>query len=103
MQYRNEQRQKLVGDIRRVMSELESLLQDSTSDASEGITDIKDRMRNRIGSARDTLTDYEREAAERARYAAHATDEYVRSHTWSSIGMAVAAGVLLGLMMNNRR
>jgi ElaB/YqjD/DUF883 family membrane-anchored ribosome-binding protein len=103
MQYRNDQGQKLVGDIRRAMSDLEVLLRDSASDAGSGLTDMKDRLRDRFGSARETLSEYEREAADRARSAAYATDDYVRSHTWSAIGMAVAAGVLLGLMMNNRR
>ena len=98
-----EQKDKLVGEIKKVMSELDSLLRDSASDASAGAANVQDRLRDRLYSARETLADLEFQVSDRARAAAYATDDYVRTHPWASIGAAISVGVLIGLLLNASR
>jgi ElaB/YqjD/DUF883 family membrane-anchored ribosome-binding protein len=42
-------------------------------------------------------------AKERALYAGRATDHYVHDHAWSSVGIAVIAGLLLGVLLGRIR
>ncbi len=99
-----EQKNKLVAEIKKVMGELDSLLRDSASDATAGVSGVQDRLRDRMYAARETLADLEFQVSDRARAAAHATDDYVRTHPWASIGAAISVGVLIGLVLNaNRR
>jgi ElaB/YqjD/DUF883 family membrane-anchored ribosome-binding protein len=103
MQYGNEQIGKLVGGIRSAMSQLESLLGDSASDAGSKLSKVKSRLGDQFGDAGDGWSEFQEDAADRARTAAYATDDYVRTHTWSTIGAAAAIGVVIGLILNHRR
>jgi ElaB/YqjD/DUF883 family membrane-anchored ribosome-binding protein len=44
---------------------------------------------------------WESTAAERYRYVADATDEYVHENAWKSIGMAAVVGLLLGACLSS--
>jgi ElaB/YqjD/DUF883 family membrane-anchored ribosome-binding protein len=103
MQFGSNKKERLVKVIRNAMSELESLLGDTASDTGDSVSDMKERMRDSLGSARSTLSDFHEDATERARVTAYATDDYVRSHTWTTIGAAAALGVVIGLILNHRR
>jgi ElaB/YqjD/DUF883 family membrane-anchored ribosome-binding protein len=41
-------------------------------------------------------------AADRAKEAARATDDYVHDHPWQMVGVAAAVGFVAGLLMNRR-
>ena len=60
------------------------------------------RSRHGCSSAKQKLQDLEGEAVDRAKAAARVTDDYVHDHPWQSIGVGIAIGFALGLMMNRR-
>jgi ElaB/YqjD/DUF883 family membrane-anchored ribosome-binding protein len=99
---RVQQREKLLADIRMVMSELDELVRDSGADVGEEFAEMKDRLQEQVSAARETLSDLESRVSAKARDVATAGDAYVRDHTWTSVGIAAGIGVAIGLLLNRR-
>lgn len=99
---RAQQKEKLVADIKMVMAELDELVRDSASDVGDDLVELKGKLRDQVEAARDTLSDLESRVTEKAKSAAQTGDEYVREHTWASIGIAAGIGVVIGLLLNRR-
>lgn len=99
---RAQQKEKLVADIKMVMGELDELVRDSASEVGDDFVELQDKLRAQVDAARETLHDLEGKVSSRARSVAVAGDEYVREHTWASIGIAAGVGVVIGLLLNRR-
>ncbi len=59
---------------------------------TEAAENLQEQARNWRDRARDS-----------ALYAGRATDQYVRDNAWSSVGIAVIAGLLLGVLLGRIR
>jgi ElaB/YqjD/DUF883 family membrane-anchored ribosome-binding protein len=55
-----------------------------------------------LKSAKAALADGSQPLFDRARDTAGAADEYVRGNPWTSVGVAVAAGLLIGFLVAKR-
>ncbi len=99
---RIEQREKLVADIKAVMTELDQLVRDSGADVGDELLELKGRLQEQVSAARNTLADLELRVTEKAREAATVGDTYVKEHAWTSIGIAAGIGVVVGLLLNRR-
>lgn len=84
--------EQLIKSVATAGGEQAGALRDS---AEQGLANVKDRLR----TLRDAATD-------KIEAASGMTDEYVHEHPWKAIGMAagltVAAGVVIGLLLNRR-
>lgn len=49
------------------------------------------------------MQDWQHRATEKARNVSHATDHYVREHTWSTIAAAALIGCMLGYVLASGR
>jgi ElaB/YqjD/DUF883 family membrane-anchored ribosome-binding protein len=87
--------EKLAADLKLVISDAEALLR-----ATVGETTAAGRAKVQEGldAAKLKLGPLAEEAAEHAR----AADEYVRGHPWGAVGIAVLAGVALGLLISRK-
>jgi ElaB/YqjD/DUF883 family membrane-anchored ribosome-binding protein len=94
--------EKLAADLRLVVADAEELLRATASQAGETVAAARARVQDSLDSAKASLGPLGEEAAEQARAAAHATDDYVREHPWQAVGIAVLAGVALGLLISRR-
>jgi ElaB/YqjD/DUF883 family membrane-anchored ribosome-binding protein len=95
-------REKLVSDIMLVIGDAEELLSATAGQAGEKITAARARIQANLKVAKQRLADVGGVAAERAKVAAQATDEFVREHPWQAVGVAAAAGVILGMLISRR-
>jgi ElaB/YqjD/DUF883 family membrane-anchored ribosome-binding protein len=69
-------------------------------------TDIKDKTDELAKEAQDwkeIAQQWQQAAAERARNAAQATDDYVRENVWTTVAVAVLAGCALGFLLGRSR
>jgi ElaB/YqjD/DUF883 family membrane-anchored ribosome-binding protein len=69
-------------------------------------TDIKDKAEDLANQAQDWKEagqQWHQVAADRARYAAQATDDYVRENVWTTVALAVLAGCTLGFLLGRSR
>jgi ElaB/YqjD/DUF883 family membrane-anchored ribosome-binding protein len=93
---------KLVADLKVVISDAEELLRATASQAGEKVAAARERIQASLASAKIKLGEAERAALEKAKEAAKATDDYVHDHPWRAVGIAAGAGLLLGLLIGRR-
>jgi ElaB/YqjD/DUF883 family membrane-anchored ribosome-binding protein len=95
-------KEKLVADLKIVVADAEELLRATASQAGEKVAAARERVQASLASARAKLVDAERVLVDRTREAAKVTDEYVRENPWRAVGIAAAAGFVLGVLIGRR-
>ena len=95
-------KEKLTGDFRQVMEDIDALMTATTNKAEGEVTALRSRIRDRLDTAKERLVDAQHDAVERAKKAAGATDDYVHSHPWQALGAAAAVGVAIGVLIGRR-
>jgi ElaB/YqjD/DUF883 family membrane-anchored ribosome-binding protein len=93
---------KLVADLKVLISDSEELLRASAGQAGEKIAAARERIQASLATAKVKLGEAERAALEQAKKAARATDEYVQDNPWQAVGIAAVAGLLLGVLISRR-
>jgi ElaB/YqjD/DUF883 family membrane-anchored ribosome-binding protein len=96
------QKDKLVDDIRSVVSDAEDLLKKAKTSSAEGYSAVRVELEDRLANSIVRLQEVQEELKLRARVAAKATDEYVHENPWKSMGYVALAGLLIGLLITRR-
>jgi ElaB/YqjD/DUF883 family membrane-anchored ribosome-binding protein len=97
---------RLIEDFNTVIADSEQLLKAVSATGGEKVGALRAGVEQNLKVAQERLQRLEQAAAEKARVAARATDEYVHVHPWQSIGIAGAIGAVLGIVVGlllNRR
>ena len=95
-------REKLMTDLRTVISDAEEVLKVTADQATAGAAELRVRMQERLTQAKHRLHDLQENAVARAKAAGHAADDYVHEHPWKSIGAAAGVGLIIGLLIGRR-
>jgi ElaB/YqjD/DUF883 family membrane-anchored ribosome-binding protein len=88
-------------DLQAVARDAEALLRATADVAGEKVQTARTRTEETVRQAFDTL--YGPGLQRRAKKFARATDSYVRDHSWTIIGIAAGAALVLGLLSRRRR
>lgn len=96
------QRDRLVDDLKAVITDAEELLALTADQAGEGAVKMRERVQLRLASARERLAALQASALERAKAAGQAADHYVHEKPWQAIGAAAAVGMVIGLLIGRR-
>jgi ElaB protein len=64
------------------------------------LEEMTDEIQAGIASGKYSLNDFQRALGEKTREAAEATDTLVRENPWAALGIAAAAGCLLGYLLS---
>lgn len=101
-EYTAEQTEKLMADLRLLVSDAEKLLDATAGQAGEGTADVRSRIQATLAQARSSLGQLQESAMARAKAAGKATDAYVHDNPWKSIGVAAGVGLLVGVLIGRR-
>ena len=93
---------KLMSDLRVVITDAEDLLRMTADQASESAADVRGRVQARMEQAKADLVHLQQAAVAKAKAAGHATDEFVHENPWKSIGIAAGIGLVVGLLVGRR-
>lgn len=93
---------KLMSDLRVVISDAEELLRMTADQAGEGAADIRSRVQARLNQAKADLVHLQEAAVARVKAAGNATDEFVHDNPWKAIGIAGGIGLVIGLLIGRR-
>jgi ElaB/YqjD/DUF883 family membrane-anchored ribosome-binding protein len=93
---------KLISDLKAVVADSEELLRATADQAGEKAAAMRDRIKVRLLSAKDSLMEAEQALIEKTKAAAKATDEYVHENPWKAVGVAAGVGLVLGLLIGRR-
>ncbi len=95
-------REKLVADMRIVLTDTEQLLKAAIGQSGEKLAALQPRIEENLRNTRARLAEFERAATEQARAAAQATDAYAHEHPWKVAGFTALLGVAVGLLIGRR-
>jgi ElaB/YqjD/DUF883 family membrane-anchored ribosome-binding protein len=98
----NRARVRIAGDIRTVIADGEDLLKAAADVSGEGFAAAREKFAEKLGSARASLADASRAAVGKARETSAAADAYVHGSPWTAVGIAAAAGILIGFLAARR-
>lgn len=101
-QFTTANKDKLVSDLRVVISDTEELLRATAGAAGEKVGDLRDRLSLRLRDAKERLIDLEAAVVEKTKAAARATDDFVHEEPWKAVGVAAALGIALGVLIGRR-
>ncbi|MDR7378481.1 ElaB/YqjD/DUF883 family membrane-anchored ribosome-binding protein [Rhodoferax ferrireducens] len=97
-----ESQEKLVSDIKSVITDAEEMLSATADQAGDKISQLRARVKARLGDARERLIDAEAALIHKTKAAARATDDYVHESPWTAVGVAATVGLLVGLIIGRR-
>lgn len=97
-----EQKDKLMADLRVVISDAEELLRLGAGQTGATATEWRARVEARLAAAKERMARLQEAAVARARAAGHAADDYVHDHPWKAIGAAAGVGLIVGLLIGRR-
>ena len=98
----NNSKQKLVSDMKVVVSDAEEILRATAGVAGEKMVDLREHIAERLHDAKMRLADAEAALVDKTKAAARATDDYVNENPWQAVGIAAGIGLLLGIIIGRR-
>lgn len=94
--------EKLMSDMRVVVRDAEELLKATAGQAGEKIAAVRAQAEASLQVAKERLAAMGNGAITQAKYAADATDKYVRTNPWQSVGIGAAVGLLIGFLAGRK-
>jgi ElaB/YqjD/DUF883 family membrane-anchored ribosome-binding protein len=88
----------LIDEFHTLIGDTEKLLKHTAEVAGGQAEELRMKINENLGRARQMLKENEMTLREQGRVAMEATEEYVHSHPWQSIGIAAGVGFLIGLL-----
>jgi len=98
----NSSKQKLVSDMKVVVSDAEEILRATAGVAGEKMADLRERIGERLRDAKLRIADAEAALVDKTKAAARATDDYVNENPWQAVGIAAGIGLLIAIIIGRR-
>ena len=98
-----ESKDQVVSDFKSLLSEGEALFKNATAGGDHALAVARDKFKQQLDVAKARYCELQDATVKQAKIAATATDEYVHVNPWTSIAVAGGVGLLVGLMVMNRR
>ena len=94
-----EANQRLTSDLNLVLRDAEELLKATAGTGGENVKAAHSKLASALESAKATCE----RVKEKTVAAAKATDHVIREHPYQSIGVALGAGLLIGVLVGRRK
>ena len=95
-------RDKIKGDLKAVLSDMDEYLRATASQTGEKIGAIRERLQEQMHRAKDRLADTREIVVDKTKEAAKATDEYVHDNPWRAVAIAGGVGLIIGMLIGRR-
>ena len=94
--------ERLLDDLKSVVNDAEELLKATAGQAGERMSEARSRAEASVKKARKRMSDLQGDLIGQTKEVADQADAYVHKNPWQAVGVAVAAGVILGLIIGRR-
>lgn len=98
-----ESKDQVVSDFKAMLSEGEALFKSAAGSGDHALAAARDKFKEQLESAKARYCELQDATVQQAKVAAKATDEYVHGNPWTAIAVAGGVGLLLGMLITNRR
>ena len=95
-------RGRMAGDFRTMITDSEDLLKAAATVSGEGFAVARTKFEEKLRHAKATLADASQPVIDKTRETAAVADDYVHGNPWTAVGVAIAAGVLIGFLTAKR-
>ena len=95
-------RAKLMEDLRVVVADAEELLKATANQTGERIAAARAKAEESLKAAKARLAEEKAAVVARTKAAAKTTEDYVRGNPWMAVGIALAFGLVLGILAARR-
>ena len=92
----------LARDTQNVVSEAQELLKTVKEDGMNKIDQVRSQVSSQLEGAREKFGEIQSTVSEGAKVAYNSTDTYVRTNPWTAVGVAAAAGAIIGFLASRR-
>lgn len=92
----------LAEELRNVVNQAEELLSAVGADGNEAVNVLRERVFEAVDTAKTRLSDLEQQAQNATQKVTKAAENYIHEHPWTTVGIAVAAGLLIGALLAHR-
>ena len=97
-----EPKDKLIAEMKQMVSDAEELLSATASQTGEIATLARSRIQNSLKVVKKRLHAAEASVISHSREGAKAADQYVHTKPWQSIGVAACVGVVIGMLIKRQ-
>lgn len=91
-----------MADFQALVLDAERLLEHTASLAGDQAEELRAQIKDSLYKARETLEETKESLKDRGEAAVIATEDYVQSNPWQSVGIAAGVGFLIGLLATRR-
>jgi len=95
-------KQALVKDLKNVVSDADDLINNVATATADEFAAARTKLEARLTQAKTRLMDASMAVSDKARCTVDATDKYVSDNPWKMLGVAAAAGVVIGAILSRR-
>ena len=95
-------KEKLMEDLKAVVADAEELLKATADQTGERIAAARGKAEESLKAAKVRLDEQEAALMVKTKAVAKATEDYVRDNPWKAVGIAAAAGLVLGILAKRR-
>ena len=88
-------------DLQNVVSDAQELLKTVQDEGQSKFADVKAAASAQYDTAKQKLGEIQQTVQDGAKLAMNETDAYVRGNPWTSIGIGVAVGTVVGFLVAN--
>lgn len=85
-------------DVQNVVSDAQELLKTVQSEGESKLADVKAKVATQLDSAKQKFGEIQQTVQDGAKVAMSETDAYVRGNPWTSIGIGMAVGAVIGYL-----
>ena len=95
-------REKLSSDFKALIGDVEDLLKTTAGETGKKIAGLRERVGTKIAAGRKTLSEQQQAMRAKAQEAKAAAEARLREKPWRTLGIAAAAGLVLGSLLRRR-
>jgi len=95
-------KQALVKDLKNVVGDAGNLVNNAAAATADEFAQARTKLEARLDQAKTRLIDASHAVSDKAKCTADATDQFVRDNPWKVLGVAAAAGIVIGAILSRR-
>jgi ElaB/YqjD/DUF883 family membrane-anchored ribosome-binding protein len=95
-------KEQLFNDVKMVVADAEALLKATAGQSGDKLAAVRVKTEESLKAVKARIAEAQAALLARTREAAKATDTYVHDNPWEAVGIAAAAGLVVGWMLGRR-
>lgn len=95
-------KEAIVKDLKNVVADADAMISNVAQTTADEFAQARSRLEASLSHAKSRFVEAGTAVSGRARFAADQTDIFVRENPWKMLGIAAAAGLVIGAILSRR-